>query len=127
MKKNIAVAAVTFGMYLINRKVRTMTGAGILGYFLRCYFNDLIGSITFMALTNIILLILGFREIVKPVYIEALLLGAGLFWEYVTPLFRRDTVSDPYDILAYLLGGIMYSLVIYLIQGNKNKIGKKQV
>lgn len=112
MKKNIPAAAVSFGAYLINRAFRNGVGEGALKYFLCCYFNDIVGSVTFMSLTNIILLLLGFRGINKLLYIEALLLGAGIFWEYAAPLFRSDTVSDPFDILAYLLGGMIYRLAV---------------
>ena len=35
----------------------------------------------------------------------------GVFWEYVTPLFRVETVSDPFDILTYIVGGILYWLL----------------
>lgn len=108
MKKNFLAASVTFGLYLINRRFRTMAGDGAAGYFLRCYFNDIVGSVTFMSLANIVLSLLSIGEIKKLIYIEALLLAAGLFWEYAAPLFRSDTVSDPLDIAAYLLGGTIY-------------------
>lgn len=115
MKKNIAAAIVTFGMYLINRRVRTVAG-GAVGYFLRCYFNDIAGSVTFMSLVNIVLLFLGFREITRLLHTEMLMLGAGIIWEYVTPLFRSDTVSDPFDILAYMLGGFIYRVIVQKMQ-----------
>lgn len=119
MKKNILSAAVTFGLYLINRRVRTMAGEGALGFFLRCYFNDIVGSVTFMSLANIILMLLGFRGINKLLYIEVLLLGAGLFWEYGAPLIRSDTVSDPFDIIAYLLGGVIYWIAVFKLKGSR--------
>lgn len=127
MKKNMAAAAVTFGLYLINRRVRTMAG-GAAGFFLRCYFNDIVGSITFMSLVNIVLLFLGFRGITDLLRTEGLLLAAGLFWEYGAPLLRSDTVSDPFDILAYMLGGLLYLLIIRLSErrgGNYPDFTKK--
>lgn len=36
---------------------------------------------------------------------------SGVFWEYVTPIFRQNTVSDVWDILAYMAGGFMYWLI----------------
>ena len=117
MKKNFIAAAVTFGMYLINRRVRTMVGGGAVGYFLRCYFNDIAGSVTFMSLVNIVLLFLGFRGITRLLHTEMLMLGAGLFWEYGAPLLRSDTVSDPVDILAYMLGGYIYWFILQKKQG----------
>ena len=35
----------------------------------------------------------------------------GTIWEYVTPLFRKNTVSDIGDIVAYMIGGIVYWLI----------------
>lgn len=36
----------------------------------------------------------------------AFLLGCGLFWEYVTPLYLARSVSDPRDLVAVWLGGM---------------------
>ena len=40
------------------------------------------------------------------------LLGCGLFWEYVTPLYPPRSVSDPWDILAVWLGGTVMLLFL---------------
>lgn len=32
----------------------------------------------------------------------------GIFWEYIVPLYREDTVSDLFDIMAYLLGTLIF-------------------
>lgn len=40
------------------------------------------------------------------------LLGCGLFWEYVTPLYLPRSVSDPRDILAVWLGGTMMLVLL---------------
>ncbi|MBP3330820.1 MAG: hypothetical protein J6L89_08315 [Clostridia bacterium] len=60
-----------------------------------------------MSYTNIIT---EFKKVrlIKLWQIELLLLGCGFFWEYITPLFRKETVSDMWDIAAYMLGGVIY-------------------
>jgi len=70
-----------------------------------------------MSLVNIVLLFLGFRGITRLLHTEMLMLGAGLFWEYGAPLLRSDTVSDPIDILAYMLGGYIYWFILQKKQG----------
>ena len=40
------------------------------------------------------------------------LLGCGLFWEYVTPLYLPRSVSDPWDILAVWLGGTVMLVLL---------------
>ena len=42
----------------------------------------------------------------------ALCLSAGFFWEYVTPLFRQNTVSDAMDLVCYAIGGSLYWLIL---------------
>ena len=76
-----------------------------------CYFNDIIGSITFVSYVN---LICGLQEyrIAKLWQIELLLLGSGVFWEYITPLFRKNTTTDFWDLLAYLSGGLLYWIIL---------------
>jgi hypothetical protein len=38
-------------------------------------------------------------------------LFCGLLWEYVTPFYRKDTTSDLLDIIAYMLGGLLFWFV----------------
>ena len=38
-------------------------------------------------------------------------LMCGIFWEYVAPFFLHQGVSDVYDVIAYVLGGITYLLL----------------
>ena len=76
-----------------------------------CYLNDIVGSITFAAYTDIIL---GSRnwKLDSLWKVELLLLGCGLFWEFITPLFRKNTVTDGWDIVAYLTGGLIYHFIM---------------
>lgn len=48
------------------------------------------------------------KKLIKLWEIELLMLFCGLFWEYLTPLFRKNTVSDIFDVLAYMVGGLIY-------------------
>ena len=86
---------------------------------MNCYFNDFIGGITFTAYVNYVA-ILNNRCFIKLWQIECLLLICGFFWEYITPIFRTNTTCDNWDIIAYMLGGFMYWLII-----RKRDIDKK--
>lgn len=101
---------VTLIVYFINRICRPYYGDSVIEYLLKCHFNDFIGSITFLAYTNLVLSI-KFYRLNKFLYIEILIIIAGLFWEYVTPLFRPDTVSDVLDIVSYMLGASLYYFI----------------
>lgn len=83
-------------------------------FFFHSFFNDIIAAFLLLCYTNLIIHLLR-----KPVYavetlfrIVLLILSAGLFWEYVTPLYRTGSYSDPLDLLAYLSGGILYWFIL---------------
>lgn len=74
-----------------------------------CYFNDTIGGITFMAYCGLIFEHY-YRRMLELWQILLLMACCGFFWEYITPLYR-NTISDPWDILAYVCGGFIYWLI----------------
>jgi len=83
--------------------------------FFRGHFNDLMAGVLFPAYVNLMLAVMGLR---MHGWIMPLLftLAAGIFWEYVTPLYRPQSVSDPWDVAAYLLGALNYCAATALIR-----------
>lgn len=105
--KNIIILFITLILVLINRKIKFYITVPYIRWFMVCYFNDMVGAITFVSYCNEVFR--RYKSIVTSLWkIEILLCMCGMFWEYVTPLFRKDTISDPCDIIAYLIGGIIY-------------------
>ena len=104
---NLFLILFTLLIYAINQRIKTQIENETLHWFMNCYFNDILGSITFIAYCNFVF---SFRSyhMTSLIQIEGILFLCGLFWEYVTPLFRPTTVSDPFDLLAYLCGGFLY-------------------
>lgn len=84
-------------------------------YFLNGYLNDILGTIVFLLCLSIVLSFLSKEFTFKLVHVELIVLICGILWEYVTPLYRKDTVSDPFDILAYTFGGLLFW---YVCNGN---------
>lgn len=107
MKKgNLFIIIITLILYGINQKVKMYIPFKYLKWFMTCYFNDVIGGMTFTAYCSIVFEYYH-KQLKKLWHIELLMFSCGIFWEYITPLFRHNTVSDPYDILAYMLGGLL--------------------
>lgn len=120
-KRNLIIIGITVALYAVNQIIKTKISIEPIRWFMACYFNDTIGGMTFIAYCNIVV---GFynRKMVKLWQIELLLFFSGLFWEYVTPIFRENTVSDVWDILAYMMGGFLYWLIARKEQnGSKEK------
>lgn len=92
---------------MFNQIVKNNISIDAVRWFMTCYFNDTIGGITFVAYCNVVFNFYD-KELLKLWQIELLMFSCGVFWEYLTPLFRENTVSDIWDILAYMIGGFIY-------------------
>lgn len=119
-KKNLIIIGVTVALYVVNQTIKTKIPIEGIKWFMSCYFNDTIGGITFVAYCNMVFDFYN-RELIKLWQILLLMLCAGLFWEYVTPMFRKNTISDIWDVLAYMTGGFLYWLIT-----RKEQYGSKQ-
>lgn len=84
------------------------------------YFNDITGCIALSAYINLISSF-GRYKIAKLREILGIIFLAGLFWEFITPLYRADTVTDILDIFAYFIGGIIYYMLIYFTKEEQMK------
>ena len=109
-RHNFIIVTITLVLYAVNQLIKTKISIKFLRWFMSCYVNDFIGSITFIAYCNVILSFCN-KEMTTLWQILLIIFSAGLFWEYVTPLFRKNTVSDIGDIVAYMIGGIVYWLI----------------
>ena len=110
-RKNFILILVTIVLYIINQYIKNKIPIEGIRWFMTCYFNDTIGGITFMAYCGLVFEHYH-RRMTKLWQIILLMASCGFFWEYITPLFRTNTISDPWDILAYVCGGIIYWLIM---------------
>ena len=104
---DLVLMSVALLLCVINKKVKNNVIEPHMHLFLCGYFNDLVGAIAYSSICDMIFRSNGrkFRHLLKVIMI---MLFCGIVWEYLTPLIRNDTVSDLYDIIAYVSGGIIY-------------------
>ncbi|UCZ52173.1 hypothetical protein LGQ02_15155 [Bacillus shivajii] len=83
-------------------------------FFFHWYFNDIFAGMMILALSNLFILIgKQFRLYMFTFKVMMLVtFMVGLFWEYITPLYLRSSVTDPIDIIAYMFGGGLYWLTM---------------
>lgn len=79
---------------------------------MQCYFNDILAGITLNAM-------MSSTTKYTPRWGLCLTLAAGIFWEYIAPLFNSRSVSDSLDIVAYLTGFIIFTIIERGIQNVK--------
>ena len=110
LRKDITIALVSFGLCVLNAVFAKYINVYYIKVFFTSFFKDISGATAFCACCNMILGFFGMR-VHKFWYIVVFMIFCGLFWEYVTPLYRQ-TVSDILDVFAYVLGGCVYWLTL---------------
>lgn len=112
MRRWTAPIPVIGGLYLLNRATLGLSSGTALHALRMWYFADVLAGALLLCTANV-LLCLGqarsprIRPIRGVLPASALVLAAGVFWEFVTPLYLPRSVSDPWDLLAYWLGGML--------------------
>ena len=103
MRRYVTSGGAAAGLYLLNRFLLVpLTGSRLLAW----HGADLLAGGLMLCLLNGLLLLARRRPVERIFPASLFLLGCGLFWEIVTPLYLSRSVGDPWDVLAVWLGGL---------------------
>jgi len=108
---NPLLILITALLYSLNNGFIKNATHGWFGAFFSCYFNDLICPLFLLSYSNLLLVSIN-REITSLRATLLLCFASGIVWEYLAPYFKSNAVSDPNDILCYLLGSYIYWLIL---------------
>lgn len=125
-KINIIIIFISVFLYLLNRLILKDITEGLIHWFLVCYWNDITGAIAVSAYVDSIIFHYSRKEI-RIWGLIVILLACGMFWEFITPLFRKNSVCDFWDIVAYMTGGVIYYLSIKLRERYVPEIMTKEI
>lgn len=120
-KYEIKILMITMTLYLLNRVCKSYINIPFIGYICRCHLNDFFGGIVFMAYINLLLFNYKKIRIANLLHTILIMIICGILWEYFFPLFLPYSISDFYDVIAYVVGGIVYQLIIITITKRRNK------
>ena len=103
LRRYAAPGSTIAGLYLLNRfLLAPLTGSRLLAW----HGADFLAGGGMLCLLNLLLELARRRPVERFLPASAFLLGCGLFWEVVTPLYLPRSVGDPWDVLAVWLGGM---------------------
>lgn len=120
MRRNLFIPAVCASLYCLNRLWLGKLISGGTGWFLTCYFSDILAGLFLPSIVSLLLLAARRPPMEQWRFIALLLLGAGLVWECLAPLWKVGAVFDWWDFAAYQLGGLLYHLFHNCIHRRKN-------
>lgn len=105
-------------LYQLNNIYFKKINLQFLKYIFVCYFNDALAAILILAFSNL-LLIKVHSSIFKFKYIFLFITACGCVWEFITPLYKENSITDYYDFIAYYIGAMIYFILVRIFQLNK--------
>jgi hypothetical protein len=108
--ENISIFFTCVILHLMNVLVFLKINNSSLHYFFSGYFDDLLAPILLLSYVNLILSIYN-KKIYTLRYLILFILLVSIVWEYLVVYIKPDSVSDPLDILCYILGTIIYWII----------------
>lgn len=111
LAQDLIIFVVTVSFCLLNRRLRNVSNlilCDTIRMFLRCYANDLVGTIGFIAYCDFIFT-LGNKHM-RLQHIILLLVVCCIMWEIITPIYINST-ADTADCIAYCIGALVYLLI----------------
>ena len=106
MKRYVCWAAGICVLYAANRFWLIPVTSGVLHNLLAWHGADFLAGALILCILNILLLAANRPVMRRGWAVTLFLLACGLFWEVITPLYLPRSVGDPWDLLAYWLGGM---------------------
>lgn len=119
-KKDLLFFIVPLILFQVNELIKADIQIPVLGYLLRCHFNDYLGGISFAAYLNFILSMSNWTsfQLTKIQHFLAASLICGICWEFITPLFMPSSTGDMWDVVAYILGMLTYWFAAEVLKKN---------
>lgn len=103
MRRCVISGGAVAGLYLLNRFLLVpLTGWRLLAW----HGADFLAGGLMLCLLNGLLALSRRRPVERFLPASLFLLGCGLFWEVLTPLYLPRSVGDPRDVVAVWLGGV---------------------
>lgn len=97
-------------LYGLNTLIFSNINYYYLNYFFSSYFNDLLAPLLLFSYINLLLSLID-KKIYSLKYLIIIVILCSFLWEYMVLFFKPASVSDPIDILFYILGTILYWII----------------
>ena len=122
-KIDICSAIVSIVLYLLNKNdffyiIHLQGHSVIVDRILKNHFNDFLAGVLMCSYTHIILCLSKNKKYVrcfeKFTGLILFILICGTFWEYTPAFIKKNAVADILDVVAYVIGAIVYWAILTL-------------
>lgn len=112
-------------LYAINKFAIKPNVVGVAFKFFNGHFNDLLAPVMLLAWSNILLAPIN-KRVTGIILICGFAFIVGLIWEFVTPIYKPSVTSDWWDVLCYVIGGMVYWGINKIKEHNESQKAKKR-
>jgi len=109
--ENLIIFIISILLYVLNTLIFSNITYFHLKYYFTCYFNDLLAPLLLLSYINLVLSIRG-QKIYSLKYLVLIILLSSIVWEYLIIFFKPTSVPDPIDVLFYIVGTVVYWLIL---------------
>lgn len=108
--ENFIIFFISVILYLLNKFIILNINNYTLHYFFSGYFDDLLAPLLLFSYINLLLSFYN-KKLYSLKYLIIFILIVSVIWEYLVPLIKPTSVTDPKDVLFYILGTFIYWLI----------------
>jgi len=101
---DVGIVLIAASTYAANVRLRPTWS----NWFTSGYLNDILAGLMLAGFVDYLLVRGGTAGLTTFSRVVTLIIPAGIFWEYATPLYRPQSTSDPLDLLAYAIGALLF-------------------
>ncbi len=114
-KFDVLLMLIVIVLYVANNMFIKPYSFGRIHVFFDGYFNDLMAPLFMLGYSNIVLSSKNMR--ISSLLVIVIFIGtAGCVWEFLAPLMKESSISDPLDLVCYICGAVFY----WILQRNRN-------
>jgi hypothetical protein len=107
---NLSIFITCIVLYGFNTIILSSINNYNLHYFFSSYFNDLLAPLLLFSYINLILSLID-KKMYSLKYLILIIILSSLVWEFIAPIFKPTSISDPIDILFYFIGTLIYWII----------------
>lgn len=108
--ENSLIFIICILLYLMKMLIFQNVNNSTLHYFFTCYFDDLLAPLLLFSYTNLLISFID-KKIYSFRYLIILILIFSCICEYLVPFIKPTSVSDPIDMMFYVLGTLIYWII----------------
>lgn len=116
---NLVIFLTAMIIYILNQGIFKKMSASIFSGFSNDYLNDCLAPFVLLSFSSIFISFWG-AKLQNALHIALIIIPSIIIWEFVTPLYKKTSVTDMRDVICYVTSASIYWLIIKIWERKRN-------